>query len=57
VIYVNHDDNQYVGDEFSDKVPIYANIGLPHGTTMFYGNDALQSEYEFAIYSNDAIDV
>ena len=57
VIYVNHDNNEYVRDGFSDKVPIYANIGLRHGTAKCNGNHALQNEFEFAIYSNDAIDV
>ena len=59
VIYVNHDNNQhtYVGNRFSDKVPIYANVGLQHRKTMFNGNHALENEYEFAIYSNDTIDV
>lgn len=57
-IYVNHDDVQNVGDGCYDhKVPIYANIGLQHGTAMCNGNHALQNEYEFAIYSNDVIDV
>ena len=35
VIYVNHDGNQNVGTKFSNKVPIYANVGLQHGTTRF----------------------
>ena len=57
VMNVNHDDNQYVGDGFSGKVPIYANIGLQHGTAKCDGNQPFQNEYKFAIYSNDAIDV
>lgn len=57
VIHVNQDDNQYVGNRFSNKGPIYANLGLQHGRTTFNGNHAVQNEYEFAIYSNDTIDV
>ena len=57
VICVNHDDNKNVGDGFCDKVPIYANVGPQHGTVMSNGSHAFQNEYEFAIYSNDTIDV
>ena len=57
VIHVNQDDNKYAGDRLAEKGPIYANIGFQHARTMFNGNHALQNDYEFAIYSNDAIDV
>ncbi|XP_078374284.1 uncharacterized protein LOC144657795 [Oculina patagonica] len=55
--YANQENAQNVGDEYSDNCPIYANINVRHGTATCNGNPALESQNEFAIYSNDIIDV